>query len=242
MAQNIYDTPAFFDGYRRLPRSVLGLDGAPEWPAIQAMLPDLRGRRVVDLGCGFGWFARWARQQGAAAVTGVDISDNMLARARADTRDPAVRYLQADLETLDLPEAAFDLAYSSLAFHYIEDFGRLVRSVFRALTPGSRLTFTIEHPIYMASRRPGWVVLADGRRIWPVDSYAAEGARVTDWLAEGVVKQHRTLGTTLTTLIAAGFTLRQVLEWHPTPEQIRDHPSLAEEADRPMIVAIAAER
>ncbi|UPG74176.1 hypothetical protein MVG78_08660 [Roseomonas gilardii subsp. gilardii] len=66
MAQNIYDDPEFFRGYSRLDRSVHGLDGAPERPAIQAMLPDLRGRRVVDLGCGFGWFARWAAEQGAA--------------------------------------------------------------------------------------------------------------------------------------------------------------------------------
>ena len=68
MAQNIYDTPGFFDGYSRLPRSVHGLGGAPEWPAIRALLPDLTGMHVVDLGCGFGWFSRWAREQGAAAV------------------------------------------------------------------------------------------------------------------------------------------------------------------------------
>ncbi len=52
MAQNIYDNPAFFEGYARLPRSVQGLDGAPEWPALKSMLPDLTGKSVVDLGCG----------------------------------------------------------------------------------------------------------------------------------------------------------------------------------------------
>ena len=67
MTQNIYDNEEFFAGYSRLPRSVEGLDGAPEWPALRAMLPELRGRRVLDLGCGFGWFCRWAREQGAAS-------------------------------------------------------------------------------------------------------------------------------------------------------------------------------
>ncbi len=57
MAQNIYDNPDFFAGYSQLPRQVHGLSGAPEWPAIRALLPDLKDRRVVDLGCGFGWFA-----------------------------------------------------------------------------------------------------------------------------------------------------------------------------------------
>ena len=65
IAQNIYDNPDFFAGYSQLPRQVRGLDGAPEWPAIRAMLPALSGKRVVDLGCGFGWASRWMREQGA---------------------------------------------------------------------------------------------------------------------------------------------------------------------------------
>jgi SAM-dependent methyltransferase len=242
MAQNIYDTPGFFEGYSRLSRSVHGLDGAPEWPAIQALLPPLQGRRVVDLGCGFGWFSRWAGTQGASYVLGVDLSENMLSRARADTRDPVVEYARADLETLDLPAAAFDVAYSALTFHYIQDFGRLVRTVFQALTPGAHFVFTIEHPIYMASTRADWLSRQDGRRTWPVDNYAMEGARTTDWLAKGVVKQHRTLGTTLNTLIAAGFSIGGVDEWHPTPEQVAERPALADEMDRPMMVLIAARR
>ena len=79
MTQNIYDSDAFFEGYSRLPRSIEGLEGAPEWPALRAMLPDLRGRRVLDLGCGFGWFCRWARTQGAVQVAGIDVSKKMQA-------------------------------------------------------------------------------------------------------------------------------------------------------------------
>jgi len=103
MTQNIYDDDKFFTGYSRLPRSVEGLDGAPEWPALRALLPDLHGRNVLDLGCGFGWFCRWARQQGAAHVLGIDVSEKMLARARATSEDPAVTYTRADMEQLDLP-------------------------------------------------------------------------------------------------------------------------------------------
>ena len=119
MTQNIYDNPEFFAGYTRLGRSVEGLEGAAEWPALRALLPELRGRKVVDLGCGFGWFCRWAREQGAAEVLGIDVSERMLARARADTTDAAITYLRTDLERVELAEAAFDVAYSSLALHYI---------------------------------------------------------------------------------------------------------------------------
>ena len=143
-------------------RSVRGLDGAPEWPAMRALLPDLRDKRVLDLGCGFGWFARWAVEQGAASVLGVDLSENMLERAKAETPDQRVRYVKADLETLDLPQESFDLAYSSLALHYVQDFGRLIGEVSRALVSGGNFVFSIEHPIYMASMKPGW--LATERR------------------------------------------------------------------------------
>jgi 2-polyprenyl-3-methyl-5-hydroxy-6-metoxy-1,4-benzoquinol methylase len=63
MTQNIYDDEVFFVGYSQLPRSIHGLDGAPEWPALRSMLPAFAGHRVLDLGCGFGWFSRWAREQ-----------------------------------------------------------------------------------------------------------------------------------------------------------------------------------
>ena len=101
MAQNIYDNPEFFSGYSQLPRQVQGLGGAPEWPAIRALLPELGGKRVADLGCGFGWASRWFREQGAASVLGLDLSQNMIERARADTTDSAIAYRIADLDTLE---------------------------------------------------------------------------------------------------------------------------------------------
>src|SRR5215831_8755754 len=153
MTQNIYDNDEFFAGYSRLPRSVEGLDGAPEWPALQALLPDLRGRRVLDLGCGFGWFCRWSRQRGAAHVEGIDVSEKMLARARATTSDPAIVYVGADLERLALRALHFDLVYSSLALHYIVDLKCLLtegvikqhRTLATYLNVLLRLGFTLSH-------------------------------------------------------------------------------------------------
>ncbi|WP_437965218.1 class I SAM-dependent methyltransferase [Sorangium sp. So ce260] len=242
MTQNIYDDPGFFQAYSQLRRSVEGLDGAPEWPALQALVPDLTGLRVVDLGCGFGWFCRWARENGAADVLGLDVSERMLRRARSETADEAIVYAQTDLERLDLPEAAFDFAYSSLALHYIANLGGLLAAVRRALSPGGRLVFSVEHPIYTAPSHPGWRVEADGRRTWPIDGYLAEGPRTTSWLAEGVVKQHRTLGTTLNALLRAGFAVSHVEEWGPTEAQIAALPELAEERERPMFLLVAAQR
>ncbi|EJZ19613.1 class I SAM-dependent methyltransferase [Rhizobium sp. Pop5] len=242
MAQNIYDQSEFFAGYSAMRRSVEGLDGAAEWPAVRTQLPDLTGKRVVDLGCGFGWFARYARSVGAASVLGLDISENMIGRARADTRDDAITYRISDLEELELPEASFDFAHSSLAFHYVKNFERLVATVYRALVPGSHFVFTIEHPIFMAPRHAGWGTDVDGQRIWPLDSYAIEGSRTTDWLAKGVVKYHRRLGTTINTLVSAGFAIRHVEEWAPSEQDLIGHPEWAEELDRPTFLLVSVER
>ena len=242
MTQNIYDDPAFFAGYSGLRRSIHGLDGAPEWPSLRAMLPPLEGQQVLDLGCGFGWFCRWARQQGAAEVLGVDVSANMLARARDSTADPAITYEQADLERLSLQDGRFGLAYSSLVLHYIVDLAGLLARVHAALRPGGAMVVSLEHPIGMAPAQPGWITDPEGRRSWPVNGYLLEGQRVTDWLAPGVVKQHRSLGTTLNLMIAAGFTLTRVEEWGPTDAQIAAWPELADERERPLFLLISARR
>ncbi|NWB38876.1 class I SAM-dependent methyltransferase [Pseudomonas sp. E6002] len=242
MTQNIYDTEVFFEGYSKMGRSVEGLAGAPEWPALQSMLPPMPGLKVVDLGCGYGWFSRWAREQGAEQVLGLDVSQKMLARAKEMTSSSAITYGIADLEKLDLPDAAFDLAYSSLAFHYIVDLKGLFARIHQALVPGGRLVFSIEHPIFMAPRQPGWLIDEQGRKSWPVDSYQLQGPRVTNWLAEGVIKQHRTVGTLLTLLIQAGFTLTHVDEWGPSEADLKARPALAEELERPMMLLVAAHR
>ena len=242
MTQNIYDNPEFFENYGRLPRSIEGLAGAPEWPALQALLPELGGRRVVDLGCGFGWFCDWARKQGASHILGIDVSERMLARARVDAADAAITYVRGDLECVALPEASFDVAYSSLAFHYIADLQGLLVRVHAALVPGGSLVFSVEHPIVTGPLRPGWLQDAAGRKTWPLDSYLIEGPRLTDWLTKGVVKQHRTLGTQINLLLDAGFSISHLQEWGPTNEQIGAQPQLAEERQRPMFLLVSARR
>ena len=115
MTQNIYDDPFFFRAYSQMDRSLHGLAGAPEWSAMRSMLPALQGTRILDLGCGFGWFCRWARTQGAQSVLGIDVSENMLARAAEMTSDDEVAYQRADLEQIEFPENNFELG---LQFSY----------------------------------------------------------------------------------------------------------------------------
>lgn len=239
MSQNIYDQADFFAAYSRLPRSEKGLDAAPEWPVLRGWLGDLSGARVLDLGCGFGWFCRWARGVGASEVLGLDLSRNMLAAARAAGADAAIRYETADLETAPIAPGAWDLIYSSLALHYVAGIDPLFARIAAGLRPGGRFTFTVEHPLYTAPSAPGFREI-DGCRVWPLDRYLDAGPRTTDWLAPGVVKQHRPIGAYLAALLAAGLRLEHFEEWAPSLSQIRDNPTWTQGRDCPYFLLVSA--
>ena len=242
MSQNIYDDANFFAGYATLDRSVKGLDGAPEWPTIQQMLPALAGLRVVDLGCGYGWFCRWARDQGAAQISGLDLSNRMLERAREMTEGDGIDYRREDLQTLSLAANSCDLVYSSLTLHYLTDIAPLLATVYQALVAGGTLVFSAEHPIYTAPLHQGWRADENGQKNWPVSHYQQEGERISNWFADGVKKQHRTLGSWINALVAAGFVIENLNEWGPTAEQIAANPALDEEKERPMIFILRARK
>jgi SAM-dependent methyltransferase len=257
MAQNIYDNQAFFKQYGQLPRSIHGLDGAAEWPTMRYLVGDVKDKDILDLGCGMGWFCRWARDQGASSVLGTDISKNMLEKAhsfdeitsKGGTTESkgTITYEYGDLETIELPHEVHDIVYSSLAFHYLPSVDLLFTSIFKSLRSNGRFVFSIEHPVMTAPRGAAF----DGayRRdekgdvFWPLNSYSIEGLRETEWLgSKGVRKYHRTVETYLTSLIQAGFVLVAVREsW----DGMNRSPQLNEEdwgGQRPFLLIVAAEK
>ncbi|KAJ5260563.1 hypothetical protein N7478_012168 [Penicillium angulare] len=277
-AQNIYEDQNFFAAYRQLPRSQNGLAGAPEWPTLRNMIyseikgPDhatqrcgLNDLRVLDLGCGYGWFARWARDEGAAYVKGIDISDKMISHARTfESQTPLssdraeydgsacmeIQYEVGDIQTIhlaDAPEVApYDLVYSSLTFHYVEDIGKVYQEIHRSLKPGGTLVFSVEHPVFSAPIRPSpdWLTTVDDGQevnVWPLNSYSEEGWRISNWLGvNGVRKYHRTVETYICELINNGFMLKGLKEWVPSKEDVATHPEWADERNRPYFLLISA--
>lgn len=242
MKQNKYDDSTFFDAYKQMPRSVHGLEGAGEWHVFRALLPDLRGKSVLDLGCGFGWHCRYARERQASSVVGVDLSENMLQKARELTDDPAITYLRMPIEDIDFPGSTFDIAISSLAFHYIESFEAVCRKVRACLKPGGSFIFSVEHPIFTCRDEQDWHYDAHGKPMfWPVDRYQSEGRRTTSFLTDNVVKYHRTISTYMNDLIGAGFALKAVKEPGPSEEMLNKNPAYRDENRRPMFLIISAE-
>lgn len=239
--QNKYDDPAFFASYSNMQRSRGGLAEAGEWPAFRSLLPELSDKRVLDLGCGFGWHCKYAVERGARSVVGIDISEKMLARARATNEDPKIEYRRAAIEEIVLGSAEFDIVLSSLALHYVGPFDLVCRNLHRCLIRGGHFVFSVEHPIFTALDRQEWYATAENPRDhWPVDDYQLEGIRHTQWMADDVIKYHRTVESYINTVVDSGFNIRRLCEPKPEPEMIRKHPDWKDEARRPMFLLIAA--
>ena len=240
MKENKYDDPRFFEKYSQMTRSQQGLAGAGEWRELEKLLPDFHGKRVLDLGCGYGWHCQYAAEHGAAYVLGTDISQKMLEAARARNPGPSIEYRQAAMEDLRFPDGSFDVVLSSLAFHYVKDFRPLVRSISRWLTPGGSFVFSVEHPVFTAYGSQDWYYGPDGEILhFPVDNYYVEGPREAVFLGERVTKYHRTLTTYLDTLLENGFRLTRVVEPQP-PEDMMELPGMRDELRRPMMLLVSA--
>jgi SAM-dependent methyltransferase len=241
MKQNQYDDHDFFDKYSQMPRSIGGLQAAGEWPAFRAMLPELRDKRVLDLGCGYGWHCRYAREQSARLVIGVDLSEKMLARAIDNTNDTAIEYRRLAIEDIDFAAEEFDVVLSSLALHYVESFDSVCRKVYHCLVSGGTFVLSVEHPVFTALAAQDWFYGPGGERLhWPIDHYQNEGLRQARFLDTDVVKYHRTIATYMNTLIDSGFTITRLSEPQPTQETLAKYPEMRDETRRPIFLLIAA--
>ncbi len=242
MKQNKYDDKIFFEKYSEMDRSTKGLAGAGEWEALQKLLPGFRDKRVLDLGCGFGWHCQYAIEQGAKAVTGVDISEKMLTVAKEKT-DDTIRYIQMPIEDITFDENSFDVVISSLTFHYMESFERIVEKVSGCLVPKGDFVFSVEHPVFTAYGSQDWYYDENGDILhFPLDNYFSEGERTANFLGEKVIKYHKTLTTYLNGLLQGGFALTGIVEPQPSEQLLHTVKGMRDELRRPMMLIISAKK
>ncbi len=240
--QNIYDDPTFYAGYKALRQNDTGFNGAIEVPAMQKLLPDPAGLCILDLGCGFGYFARHARRAGASCVTAVDVSRNMLDEATRMTDDPAITYLHSSIEAYRPEPGSYDVVVSSLALHYVADYQAVAYRVYEALSSGGRFVFSVEHPVCTANP-VGWAYDERAMRFTGRSIITrGRGSGTLSGSLKACAKYHRTIATYVNTLIAVGFRLEHLGEPAPTPDALTSRPELDKEKRRPPFLLLAAAR
>ena len=177
------------------------------------LLGDLKGKRVVELGCGGAQCSIAFAKQGATAI-GVDFSEEQLAFARrlVEREDVRVELRPGDLADLAFLRAdSVDLVFSAYAFGYVEDLNRVFRQVHRVLRVGAPLVFSLPHPAYSMIDDDGAEPLLVRRSYFdrsPID-YQWGGVAFTDY--------HHTFEDIYTGLVRASYRVDVMLEPEPLP-------------------------
>ncbi|MBX9742256.1 MAG: class I SAM-dependent methyltransferase [Chthoniobacterales bacterium] len=240
--QNIYDDPDFFSGYKKLRQNNQGFNDEIEQKAIRSLLPNLEGASVLDIGCGFGNFCYFLSTQKIKEVIGLDPSQKMIAEAKRLHSNNLITYQCCPIETASFSSNQFDLVVSSVALHYVEDYAAIVKKVAHWLKPNGYLIFSVEHPICTANPLCRSLKDKENTEVFPLYNYRDEGRFHQTWFIDNVQKYHRTLSTTINTLLQHQFSLCSILEPMPTDELIEERPAFAVHKIRPPLLIIKAQK
>ncbi len=223
------DVRAGFDLYREL----------YTLPAFLAFMPSIAGRTVIDLGCGEGSNTRRFAKLGGV-MTGVDLSEQMIRRAReAERREPlGIRYEPGSFADLSaFGEGQFDAAVSTMALMDGPDLPAALRAAYRVLRKGGTLSFSVLHPCFvtpalrwLANEHGGF----DGLR---VGRYFDQAPFVEHWRFNRrpdpeaarpfeVPRFPRTLSDYVNALIEENFRIVRIEEPRPPEDMAREHPWL----------------
>ena len=225
--QNIYDNEVYFEYFLKNRDNEINFNDCIETPIILAMMPELKGKRVLDIGCGMGQHAKQYADMGAASVLGIDISEKMLEYAETHNSADNITYRRMAMESLGELKQKFSLVTSSLVFDYIEDFEALMRTVYGLMEDDAEFVFSMSHPMSTA-----WDGVYDrytrtetGERLYAnVRNYNVEGPRKVNWIVDGYELYHRTMSTLINSMIRAGFVIEECQEARVPKELIEKYP------------------
>ena len=208
--QNIFDNETFFSGYKALRDSDCNANDLIEQPAMRKLMPDLNGKSVLDLGCGYGHNCIDFVGRGAARVVGIDISEKMLDVAKEESVNAKIEYRNMSMTDISNLNETFDFIYSSLAFHYVKDFDAFAKDMYSVLNAGGQLLFSQEHPIITSTVDGAGHFNKDenGEKVsYTFSNYNQPGERKIHWYVDGVIKYHRTFSNIINALAKAGFVI-----------------------------------
>lgn len=241
--QNIFDNELFFNEYSKLREREVNANNLFELPTLYALLPELGGKRILDLGCGTGERCIDYLKRGASSVTGIDISEKMLAVAKSENSDPNITYLKMPMEDLGSLEGKYDVVISSLALHYVEDFSGIVKNVYRLLCDGGIFLFSQEHPLTTCYSGTGdrWTRDENGKKIHAnIADYCVEGRKDSTWFVEGVQRYHRMFSTIVNTLADNDFRIVKMDEPYPSEELVKKYPDYYDLYHKPDFLFVKA--
>lgn len=248
MKQNIYDNNNFFNQYEELRKENKNKNANDliEIPNFRKLVPDVKNKSILDLGCGYGENDKYYKEQGAKYVLGTDISSKMLELAEINNKKDGIEFKKIAMEDISSINQKFDIIISSLAFHYIKDFDKLIEDCYNLLNDNGYLVFSQEHPIttcieYTEHVKKGHTII-DDKYFGLFSDYNRPGKRIKEWFGEEVIKYHRNFEEIINTLINKGFMIDKILEPIPSKEAIKNNPKYINQYDRPFFLFVRVKK
>lgn len=242
--QNIFDNDIFFEGYGKIRARKNNANELFEKPALFSLLPPLEGKTILDLGCGYGEHCMEYIRRGAAKVVGIDISEKMLAVAKAENSHPKITYLHMAMEEISAIQEKFDIVTSSLAMQYVEDYKTLVHDVHELLNDNGLFIFSQEHPMDTSfSGGDRWTRDENGRKLHAnISNYGVEKEWESTWFVDHVKRYHRIFSTVINTLIDGGFAIGKLIEPIPSEKLLEEHPEQDDLLHKPDFLLVKAKK
>lgn len=211
-----------------------------EEPALFDALGDVRGARVIDLGCGDAGLSRALFRAGARTYVGIDNSRRMVDEARHTLTGTDSRVELGTIEGFSAAPESADLIISRVAFHYVDRIEPVLCACHDSLTESGRVVFTVVHPVIITHDA---TVPGQKRTSWVVDEYFVRGARARSWMGGQTVWFHRTVEDYVSALQSAGFRLTRLSECAPTGTLLSEHPDEYVRRSRvPLFLLLAGEK
>lgn len=186
-------------------------------PNLLRVVGDVRGKRVLDLACGEGFFSRALREAGAE-VTGVDIAPELI-RIAKEKGPSDILYLSAPAERIPLPDRSFDAAVCVLALQNIKDLSGAMAQMAHLLERGGSFVFVLNHPAFRIPKLSHWGFDPETKvQFRRIDRYLSESSteiQMHPGSAPGIVtvSHHRPLQMYMKELVKHGFVLTGLEEW-----------------------------
>ena len=248
MKQNVYDNKTFSVAYDKMRKDDKGRNANDlvEIPNFRKLIPNVKEKKILDLGCGYGENDKYCRDLGAKEILGIDISEHMIKIAEKNNTDENIKYKVMAMEDISKIKEKFDIVISSLAFHYVKDYEKLIKDIYNLLNDNGILIFSIDHPLRIASKFDPWMkknyTEINGKWFLLVSDYNREGIREKEWNGVMVKKYHRNFSSLINGLVNSGFKIDKILEPIPDEESIKIIPKYINQYDRPYFLFIRAKK
>jgi SAM-dependent methyltransferase len=182
-----------------------------EMPAMLGLLGNVKGKRIIDVGCGTGIYAKLLTKKGAK-VKGFDISPEMIKIAKEE--NPQLDLKVGSAYNIPFNEK-FDIALASLMVHYLYDWDALFSEVSKRLDKGGYFVFSTGNPVAECREK----VKYKGRKFRVFGDYFTERKMFGKWhLKNGDLKVfffHKTYETIIKIIVRNGFEIVDYKDAYP---------------------------